>query len=868
MLMANNLIFKSNDIEVITKKYNSVNNKFNIIQKITMYCDLEIIKNLLDENTIKKNIYTIFNQICKRNNNDLTNFFYYKFENIINEKIENVFKMLCISKNKELIEFYCNNNIVTPNVLESSFLSLIRMNYSLEEINKDTYLDIAKWLYYKYEEIRKIEISSNQILEWSCDHNNLLLLEWLFPIYHNNLEKFDATKYFLIACEKNLLDIMIWLYKNESIIIDLHSTNSNFDNDAALFLACKNGNLKILEWLYNLNCYDFHRGTDIFSEDALFIYASKYNHIEICKWLFYTVKNININVYNDISFSNLCYFGNFENIMWLYSKNKIDIFNRYNLALKNACESKNNKLIRWFYNKLLCCDKYKFCYGINIIKHFSARSNNLSILKWLYNITKLDNNFYDEELLFSACENGNLEILKWIFSKFNKDTIEISCKSYYCLTIIPYKKLTKFLDFLTTYYQIPSYIFNKLLEFSCKKDSTDLLNWIDKREKESKDINFTRLLIISTSLDKINVVKWLLKKRIFKNYIIKTIFRFAIIAASIKTVKFMNKLEYNYTVTEDDIYNGLSCNNLEFNQWLIKSKYFVKMNDSNLFKLIIVVLENQNLKLFEWIYNNLIPKSISYSESMLIMSCLIGNLEIVKFIYSKNIDINFSIMSHTPFYNSLFTNNLEISLWIQAMTNFDVSSYDNYAIKIACENGNLEMVQWLLSFDSVDVHVDNDYPFLASCISGNLLLCKYLHEKYKINIKANNDEAFRKSCEKKNIDVCKWLSSLDDRYILELNDNIQDNIKITNWYIKNIYYDLYQSGEYDKILYKLGFKIDENNNDFKDENCIICYNSSDIKTSCNHFFCKECLLRLLIIYNEKKCPYCRQEIDEKNSYTK
>ena len=92
MLMANNLIFKSNDIEVITKKYNSVNNKFNIIQKITRYCDLEIIKNLLDENTIKKNIYSIFNQICKRNNNDLTNFFYYKFENIINEKIENVFR--------------------------------------------------------------------------------------------------------------------------------------------------------------------------------------------------------------------------------------------------------------------------------------------------------------------------------------------------------------------------------------------------------------------------------------------------------------------------------------------------------------------------------------------------------------------------------------------------------------------------------------------------------------------------------------------------------------------------------------------------------------------------------------------------------
>ena len=83
----------------------------------------------------------------------------------------------------------------------------------------------------------------------------------------------------------------------------------------------------------------------------------------------------------------------------------------------------------------------------------------------------------------------------------------------------------------------------------------------------------------------------------------------------------MNKLEYNYNVTEDDIYNGFSCNNLEFNQWLIKSKYFVKINDSNLFKLILIVLENQNLKLFKCIYNNLIPKSLIYSESIFIMSC-------------------------------------------------------------------------------------------------------------------------------------------------------------------------------------------------------------------------------------------------------
>ena len=63
-------------------------------------------------------------------------------------------------------------------------------------------------MYYKFEEIRNIEILCLDIIDWSCQHNNILLLKWLFPIYQKKLEKnVNANKYFLFACEKNLLDI-------------------------------------------------------------------------------------------------------------------------------------------------------------------------------------------------------------------------------------------------------------------------------------------------------------------------------------------------------------------------------------------------------------------------------------------------------------------------------------------------------------------------------------------------------------------------------------------------------------------------------------------------------------------------------------
>lgn len=44
------------------------------------------------------------------------------------------------------------------------------------------------------------------------------------------------------------------------------------------------------------------------------------------------------------------------------------------------------------------------------------------------------------------------------------------------------------------------------------------------------------------------------------------------------------------------------------------------------------------------------------------------------------------------------------------------------------------------------------------------------------------------------------------------------------------------------------------------EECIVCFEETDIKTECNHSLCKDCKEKLKTM----KCPYCQQELE--NSY--
>ena len=536
-------------------------------------------------------------------------------------------------------------------------------------------------------------------------------------------------------------------------------------------------------------------------------------------------------------------------------KKKIDLSARFYLALKFSCQSGNLKLIKWFYNKIILKDNVK--YINNIIYQYSSRYNHLHILNWLYSLTN-DNNIYNNDLLYSICESGSTNMLEWLYSIVDNSLIDITIDNYYCLYLIPNKSIYNFLGFLLNKNEIPLNIIKNLLTYYCKINCIEILKFINNTD--IYDINFEKFLLISSGYDSYKCVKYIINNSNINKTIIDTSIRLSISNASINTLKYLNN-KYSFEINESDIVKGFNYENIKFNTFLVSLPNF-KISLSILITLILKSCYKYNVELFIFYYDNLVAKEDI--NSVVLIVTLFGNLEMMKYIYDKSKQyIDFSIYYNTPFYNSINANNLELSKWIQDIDNYDVSNYDNYALKIACDNGYIKIVEWLLSFDSININVDNDYPFRAAILSGNINLCKLIYNSSEnnIDIKYNQDEAFRKACEYKFIDICEWLVTLDDRYILELNDNRT----ITNWNIKNKLYDLYNSGDYDNIIKELNLKKNEEYIiTSENQDCLICYSSSEIITNCNHSFCKQCFFRLLVIYNEKNCPYCRQDIQLNN----
>ena len=512
--MKNNLIFEKNNIDEIKKQVDISINKDKIFGKIVKYSELNTILYFLDDNYCKKNIVTIFNNLCKRDtNSNLVEYFYNNYEELLHKKINNLFKIICISRIKKLILKYYEkySNLITSEIAINIFYSLTKR---INDKNL-SYFKIGIWMYDNLKEFSNLKLDYNSLFKWACEYNNIDLLKWTYnKMINNEMPFLDISFNFLIACENNSFDVVNWLYKNLNNYIDFNigggtsnGSHNKFEKNSPLFYACKNGNIDLLKWFYDNNLYDFHQGHGIIKEDALFVTACKYNKMNICKWLYYDVKNINIHTYSDIAFCHLCYHGNFENIIWLYSKKNIDITARYYLALKFSCNSGNLKLIKWFYKKLEELDIEKK-YINNIIYQNSVKYNQLHIMKWLYSIT-LANDFYNDELLYMICESGNIKILEWLYTLIDNSIIDISIEDYYCIYLIPQKNICKFLEFfMQKDIIIPQNIIKNLLVFSCKHDHIHILKFINDNNIYNIDID--PFLLIASMHDAYNCVKSIL----------------------------------------------------------------------------------------------------------------------------------------------------------------------------------------------------------------------------------------------------------------------------------------------------------------------------------------------------------------------
>ena len=99
-----------------------------------------------------------------------------------------------------------------------------------------------------------------------------------------------------------------------------------------------------------------------------------------------------------------------------------------------------------------------------------------------------------------------------------------------------------------------------------------------------------------------------------------------------------------------------------------------------------------------------------------------GELEIIKYLVSKGLDIHYE---------------------------------NNYAFQEASEKGHLEIVKYLLEHGA-DIHADDDYALIFASVCGHLEVVKYLVE-HRANIHANDDDSVISASGSGHLEIVKYL---------------------------------------------------------------------------------------------------------------
>jgi hypothetical protein len=293
--------------------------------------------------------------------------------------------------------------------------------------------------------------------------NNYQKNSTVFGYYYGPpVNNFSIERGFIIACEKDDINIVAFIYKNYKIyhysrthFLDFNSINFYRGLDC----ACQKGNLNIVKLLFQ---YGFE--VDKFLTDACYS-----NNLKLLKFL---IKK-GANNFNE-GFKTACHFGNMPLILFLISKgannlndglekaSRLSSINLmkflinlgaddFNKALHGACYEDNLNIIdflikcgannlREAFNVAIYCGnltliKYFVNLGLNLKKKLMYllidRYDNKTSIK---NIEKID---YDIPLNLN-----NTQLFKWLLDKnlFNLEKLFIKAynnsKEYYCIYLI------------------------------------------------------------------------------------------------------------------------------------------------------------------------------------------------------------------------------------------------------------------------------------------------------------------------------------------------------------------------------------------------------------------------------------------------
>jgi len=210
---------------------------------------------------------------------------------------------------------------------------------------------------------------------------------------------------------------------------------------------------------------------------------------------------------------------------------------------------------------------------------------------------------------------------------------------------------------------------------------------------------------------------------------------------------------------------------------------------------------------------------------------------LLKFFEEKYLDLK-DYYNYETFEWACENGHINIAKWLYLKCcpdNFTHDAFDSFPFRTSCEHGQLEVAKWLYSLDPIEAEEAEEDAFYESCVSGQLEVAKWLYSLRELKIRHSDDQIFSVVCAHNITNMAIWMSeNFDDRYSFKL-DRINNNLI--------------------PVIQKLDYLFCEENKEKED--CCICYNTSNVRTSCGHYGCEECFVQ----WNRSSCPYCRQEIN-------
>jgi hypothetical protein len=193
------------------------------------------------------------------------------------------------------------------------------------------------------------------------------------------------------------------------------------------------------------------------------------------------------------------------------------------------------------------------------------------------------------------------------------------------------------------------------------------------------------------------------------------------------------------------------------------------------------------------LYNKEINVSINNEEPFLI-ACDTSNIQLLNILINNNfnikkslyLDYNIKITEHC-FINACSRGNLNLLKWLYEYDNeMNISVCEEKAFEKACYSGNINIISWLLEIKpDINIRINNDEIFIMTTYLGEIQASNILLYHCKDFINYNNiNKIFEYICNNGKYDILLWILNKHFIYNLHLDFNKYCDKCIENNYNK------------------------------------------------------------------------------------